>query len=278
MIASLFFILGASSCGNQVEESDEPPLAEVFDSKLYPSDIMNESKTQFSGVDSASFVQAYVDQWVRGKLVEELAEKEIASDQMVEKLVADFKASLMRHKYEQAYVEQNMNKVVTQTETIKYYEANFEKHILKSDIYLCNLMTVKIPEVEKTQLRLMWKELEQDEVTDELNQYAKNHAVQSRLGSNIWLTEEEISSVFGSSFIENNPLTKGKEYVEQNGGLRCLIKIYEKHGKNKPAPMSYLKPEIVQIILKQRKEDVLKNMIDELFNKELEQKNIKIHI
>ncbi len=68
------------------------------------------------GEDSSLIINAYVERWIRETLLLLEAERNIPSDLNIDKLVRDYRASLVRHSYEQFLVEQLLDSTVTKAE------------------------------------------------------------------------------------------------------------------------------------------------------------------
>ena len=103
IIPLIFFSCGSSSSG-----SNEKPLAKVGDSYLYPSD-MKMSLPSSNGLkqDSAEAAKKYVNNWVREMLLLQKAENNLTDDKKkFDKMVEDYRKSLITYQYESELVKQ----------------------------------------------------------------------------------------------------------------------------------------------------------------------------
>ena len=63
--------------------------------------------------DSLYQVNIQIDQWIRDKLMEQVAERNIASSSEIERMVMDYRASLIMSSYETALLNQRLDKEIT---------------------------------------------------------------------------------------------------------------------------------------------------------------------
>ena len=91
------FVLLLISCGQEDVSTTEKPLATVFNKSLYPSDIAGLVGKNVSVKDSTFLMNSYIENWAKEQLVIALAEQNIPADLDVNKLVEDYRKSLIRY-------------------------------------------------------------------------------------------------------------------------------------------------------------------------------------
>ena len=72
---------------------------------------------------------------------------------------------------------------------------------------------------------------------------------------------------------------KGNKYnVQKNiNGYEYFLKVINIRHKNEIVPLILVEEKVKKLILQKRKSDLIDNYIEELYKKELENKNIKIY-
>lgn len=92
---------------------------------LMKEDIADILPAGLSGEDSVAYVKAWVDKWVVRQLkIEEANTLFPESEHDIEKLVEDYRQSLLTSRVDQYYIDQQMDKNVTDDEVAEYYNAH----------------------------------------------------------------------------------------------------------------------------------------------------------
>lgn len=100
-------------------------IARVGREDLTREDIAATLPAALTGEDSVAYVKAYVDKWfVRQLKIEEAAKLFESSEQDIEKLVEDYRQSLLTSRVDQHYIDQRMEKEVTDEQIAEYYNAH----------------------------------------------------------------------------------------------------------------------------------------------------------
>jgi hypothetical protein len=103
---------------NSVENSKDRLLAQVGSKSLYISEMEGMFPEGISGEDSVLVIESYVGRWVREAAILNEAERNIPADLNINKMVRDYRASLVRSNYEKILVEQLLDSVVTEQELV----------------------------------------------------------------------------------------------------------------------------------------------------------------
>lgn len=126
-------ILALSSC-QKSDDSDEIPVAAVYDKVLYQSDLQSVVYEGISRSDSIVRTKAYIDNWIRQQLLLHQAEEQFEKSELnFTRQVENYRNSLIIYKYETQYVEQNLDTVVSEMEILRYIEQNNPTHELDRD-------------------------------------------------------------------------------------------------------------------------------------------------
>ena len=138
LIPILGLFMGCQNTSNSVDS--ETPLARVGNRYIYPSDIKGIGDG-LSKEDSVYQVTIQIDQWIRDKLMEQVAERNIASSSEIERMVMDYRASLIMSSYETALLNQRLDKNITPQQLSEYYNNNIEQY--KSGISWVRCLFIK---------------------------------------------------------------------------------------------------------------------------------------
>lgn len=136
MTAVLTCAAAISSCRDLTEHSDDVLLASVGHAELHASEIAGLLPQDLSGADSVQYVAACVDRWIVKQLKVQEAEALFSSSAPdIDRQVEEYRQSLLVHKIEQYYLDNEMTEI-----TDEEIEAYYNEH--KSDFHL-DRMVVK---------------------------------------------------------------------------------------------------------------------------------------
>lgn len=276
----LSILIIATSCKpkEDVEETtlNDSLLAEVFNYKLYESNLNGLYPMNATESDSTQFRIAFSERWLREKLVLHEAEQHIPADLDIDKLVQDYRSSLIRHSYEKQLITELMDTSITSEELTEYYEKNKEQYQLETPIIRCLLIKGKEEDFDLSKLNTLWRS-NKDEDKEELLRYCESNADLFLLNDSIWYSLEEISSLFPFEVLTINNFRQKQrlnfKYLED----RYLFRIIEIISKKETAPLSYIHERAKRVVLHQRELKFIEELKESLYEKEINGNNIKIY-
>ncbi|MCO6485183.1 MAG: hypothetical protein J5I41_05330 [Saprospiraceae bacterium] len=259
-----------------VTEPEDVLLAEVFQKKLYLGDVRNMLHEDASPQDSTRIVNAYVARWVRDQLLLAKAEENVPKDLNIDKLVADYRASLVLHLYERRLMETQLDSSVNEAELIDFYEANKEQYLLEKPIARILFLKLRADSPNLRQALGWWNQPSDDNMR-KLRHYARRHAAEALLQDTVWMRLDEIVQLVSPKVINESSLEPGKEVRYQDGDYHYLLKVEEARSTLEVAPMAYIRDQATRAILLQRQVALLESVKDRLFEAEIRKNNVKIH-
>src|SRR5688572_20577723 len=163
MFRALFFILVTmfliAGCDfikmrnkNQGEDENRQPVARVNTAFLYKDELLGIVPANALKEDSASWVEAYVDSWIRKQLlIQEASRKININEAEVERKILDYRYSIIAYEYQTHYIKQHLDTTIQDSEIEDYYKANIDNFILKQNIIRATFMKVpkNAPQVKK---------------------------------------------------------------------------------------------------------------------------------
>lgn len=276
----MLFVLAlpVGSCGKKGGASaDAKLLAKVYDAKLYSSDVdPNLIPAEASAEDSARIMTIFVENWIQNQLTLRAAEQTVQSDAKIEKLVNDYRSSLLLQEYEKYLMREKLDSNITGDEYQKFYTANQSKYKLQETV--SRMMFIKAPSdfPGLDSLRSWWLMRNEGDY-DKLLLYCNDN--QRKLSYSL-----EEDKWFSVSFIEANmPVSAGdlkaavgRDYITADSSHTYMLKVSEFAPAGSMAPMSYAAPDIATFILHQRKLHLLDSMQKDLFNNAKKSNKIEI--
>jgi hypothetical protein len=275
MILRLLAILGLAGCaGSGDAEKGDILLAKVYDKSLYRSQLEGIVPEGTGQQDSALVVKAYTERWIRETLLMYEAERNLPKDLDIDQLVRDYRASLVRFKFEEQMIAEKLDTVVTEAETRRFYESNKDQFQLESTILKC--LVIKLPgRAPQTELNKLWNSRNPaDEAA--LETYAGKWASEALLNRKKWYKLETIAALLPEGTLTSENIASRREGTLNDGGYRYYYRVLETVQGKTTAPFDYVREQASKVILHQRKQQLLEKWKQELYEKEVRRENVKI--
>lgn len=274
MVSGVLLWGGCQYIGKQPAE--ERLLAKVHSKSLYLSELDGMFPDGTTGEDSSLIINSYVERWIREALLLHEAEKSIPSDLNIDKLVRDYRASLVRHNYEKIIVEMALDSVVTAEELAAFYERHKEQYQLESPVVRCYFIKVPLSAPDLDELRSYWNKNKTRENYAPLVDYCNQHAVAHLLEDSAWYCIEDIAAEFPAGVVATDRVTR-RELTHKDAEYLYYLDIFEVRNRNEPAPLGYVTQDLRKTILRYRKIKLLEDKKEEMYELELRRNNIQVY-
>jgi hypothetical protein len=277
MRLSLLFIVIAlvlGACGDKDTGNKDREIAKVYDKSLLASETAGVVPPGTNPQDSALLVNAFIQRWISDQLLMYEAERNIPKDANIDKLVRDYRASLVRFNYEEQLIGQKLDSTVNETEVREFYEAHKDEFQLQSTILKCLLvkMPVSGPTSEMTKL---WNS-RSDSDAAKMMELAKNKATLALLDRNKWYRLDEVAAILPQGTLTADNIGSRREGTLSEGDHKYYYRVLETVRGKETAPFDYVQEQASKVILHKRKQDLLENWKKEVYENELRRGNIKV--
>ena len=274
----IILILLIISCEFE-NNSKEEPIARVNDNFLFFSDIQDSLDENMSQNDSMLAVNSAINNWASKKLLYEKAIFNLSNSKQneLDLLVKSYESDLYISNYEKEWLKTRVDTIVSNNQLESYYDDNKNKFRLRQDILLARFIELPIENFNKTQIVGSFKRLNfQDKIyLDSISLQFKS----SFINDSVWLRPELFFNKFKiENKINYNRYFKKKRFFEIKD-LESLYLVYisDIQKKNDYAPMSYVKPTLVQILLNKRKLEMKKQLKTDILKQGIAENNFEIY-
>ena len=259
--------------------SKEEPLARVNDNFLFFSDIQESLDENMSQNDSMLAVNSAINNWASKKLLYEKAIFNLSNSKQneLDLLVKSYESDLYISNYEKEWLKTRVDTIVSNDQLQSYYNENKNKFRLRQDILLARFIELPIENFNKTQIVRSFRRLNfQDKIyLDSISLQFKS----SFINDSVWLRPELFFNKFKiENKIKYNRYLRKKSFFEIKD-LESLYLVYISDilRKNDYAPMSYVKPTLVQILLNKRKLEMKKQLKTDILKQGIAENNFEIY-
>ncbi|GJM33677.1 MAG: hypothetical protein DHS20C18_26780 [Saprospiraceae bacterium] len=258
-------------------DGEDRLLAKVQNKSLYLSEMDGMFPLGTTSEDSSLIINAYLSRWIKDALLLYEAERNIPSDLNIDKLVRDYRASLIRHNYEQIIVEQRLDSTVSQAELTAFYEENKEQYQLETPIIRCYFIKVPLPVPESSKLRRLWNSSSMG-AFHSLSKYCDEHAEAQLLEDSVWYNVEKIAMELPKGTLTADNVGSKREFTQRDGKYQYYFRLFELKKRKDIAPLSYIEDQARKVILHNRKIKLLQEAKEELYDRESRRDNIQVFV
>jgi hypothetical protein len=274
MRALVFVVFAQAACSKGDTKSGDVVVASVYDKKLYKSELTDVVPEGVAGDDSTLLASAYIKRWSLDALMMYQAERNVTYDEELDRLVRDYRASLVRHSFEEKLISEQLDSTVLEPELRSFVEKNEDQFQLESTILRCKI--IKIPEDAPVQeFNKLWSDKTYEGKT-KLQEAATQWASVRLLDDQKWYRIDEINGLLPKGTITSDNASASKEGSIRDGNFVYYYRVLEAVRGKQTAPFEYSKNKAAVLILHQRKNQILEKWKADSYEKELRRKNIQI--
>ena len=268
-------LLVISGCKQPTGETSKDVIVSMGSERLTREELETYVPNGISKQDSLIASENFIRFWIREALIYEIAVKNVADKKEIERLVENYRQSLIIYRYQEQLVREKLSKVITDKAIRQYYNEN--KSNFKLDAPLVKGMFLKIPANASgiDNVRSWYKSIKTKDL-ESLDKYIVKNAVSYDDFFDHWVDLESIKDKLPTGKLNENLLQKHIELQDSN--FYYFIKIYDYLRPGDYEPVEHAEPYIKEILINQKKADFLRSVENDLYNEALKKGKIKFHI
>lgn len=232
-------------------------VAKVGDHKLFRSQLENYIPAGASPADSAALARQWINAWAENLLLLDMAEEQLSDQEKdVTEELERYRETLLKYRYEQLYVDQRLDTLITEEETEKYYNNNPARFRLDRPVVKARYMI--IPASSKS-----IKQLKKQMASDDIEENAKADSLASKVAlkyvdaSDSWMDIITLAQELGTEYrsLQSSIKQQFAEWKDDSDNLHIAY-IAEMVPEGKTAPLEYCRKKVRDLILSERKHQV----------------------
>lgn len=269
----LLFVV--ASCQKQVEHGGKTPLVQVGNQFLYKEDMQQTLPYALSSDDSLRFVRDFVRKWVEEQVLYEKAEHNVRGDERLERMVAEYRRTLILNNYEHRLLQQKVSEEIPEEELQRYYEENKELFELEESVVKGVFLKIPLASSGLKELKKWYKD-NSDEALEQLEKYAFRYAVVYEYFYEHWIPISELEGKIIVNLAEISERFDEQRDIEAMDHEYCyLLHIEEFVAKGEVKPYDLARHEIMDLLANYRKVELMDKVKKELYNESMEMGRIK---
>lgn len=255
------------SCGRGVQDVGADVLVSVEGHSLLRSEVESVIPRTLSSADSLLMAESYVKKWVKDVLVYDVAEENLGEEMAdVERLVEAYRHSLIRYRYQEQLVRERLSAEIRESDVLNYYETNQKKFELKTNLVKGLFLKVPIDAPGLADLK-RWYKSDDASAVEKIDKYSLQNAAIYDYFYDKWMDFEDVMENIPIQLSNPSAYLKANKTLEVSDSSYCyLLNIRDYIPAGQVAPYDYVQPQIMDMLLAQRKQKFLRDFEEELYN------------
>jgi len=274
----LAFILFLSCDSIEFQKKDiitNKPIATINNKSLFKEDVASLLPKNVDTKDSIVLIRSIINSWAIQQLLLLKAEENTTKNDNseVDKLVSEYRQALLINGYKERLIKQQLDTLIKQKEIADYYKLNSKNFRLNEELIKTRYLHFSNDLLDKKEVVRLFKDgAIEDLEALELRQLTFKMMM---LNDSVWTSLENV--MLKMPFSRNNLLKKTKLFQKEDSLGLYLVAINDVLLRNQIAPLSYIEPTIKQMILHQRKLQLIRDIEKIIVKDAIQNKNFKIH-
>jgi len=251
------------------------PIASVHNNNLYTEDIKLLIPKNIEKNDSLVFTRSIINSWaVKQLLLKKAEDNNTQNDNSeINNLVKDYRQALLINGYKERLIKQQLDTLIEQQEIIDYYRLNSKNFRLNEELIKTRYLHFSNDLIDRKEVVKSFKKGTIEDLEElEIKQLTFK---QIMLNDSVWTPLENV--LLKIPFSRINLLKKTKLLQKEDSLGLYLVTIKDVLLRNQIAPLSYIKPTIKQMILHQRKLQLIRDLEKIILKDAIQNKSYKIH-
>ena len=270
----LAVLLAVSSCQLVHRVSDttselfgDEVVARVGRHKLFRSELSGYIPAGASPEDSLALAQQYINSWAEELLFLDMADAQLSKEEKnVDRELEEYRRTLLKYRYEERYINERLDTLITDAEVRSFYEAHADRFTLDRPLLKARYMVIP---ADSRSLRAIRERMGSDDAMDALaaDSLAFTAALRYVDSSDSWMDALLLARELGTDEESMMKTLKNRfiEFKGEDGNLRVAY-VVDLARKGEPAPLEYCAERIRDIILSARKHDLVSGLERDLLN------------
>jgi hypothetical protein len=257
--------------------ADDEVVARVGGTYLYNSELAVSMPSGLTKADSISYAQEYISKWIVGRLKLSEAEKIFSqSEEDIDKLVEEYRRSLLVRKLDQYYIESEPYGDITNTDISNYYNAHRGDFRITTPMVRGEIVAISDDYRRREQLLKLFNSSKSSEQEDFAELCRKNNFLHLKFEDWVSFTD----------FLGNLPLlrTSGHEDKLDNRKLQTIhhnktyyyYRITSALKRGDTMPLNMVRENIRQILINKERNNILRKHEELLMKNALSSGHAKI--
>ena len=275
----LLLAIALYACGDKQAAGPDDAAARVNNTYLGREELTGLVPAGTGKADSSAIVKNYIDRWASQRLMYDAAVVNIGDEKQKELdgLIKQYTADLYTKAYIEEVVKQSVDTVVPREELVKYYNVNKEN--FRTTAMLVRLKYIRMakdhPKYALARQRFLSGSKKDSKALNDMALHFKSYA----FNDTVWTDMNGIYQKLPFINPDNRDkyMRSGTSYQYPDSTDVYLVKVSRVIDRNQVAPFEYIKPTLQQVIINNRKLELIKKFQKEITDDAIKNNKYEIY-
>ena len=253
------------------------PIVEIGTDVLYEEDIKQVVPLGLSEADSTYFAQQFIKNWAQDVLFYQNAIRNIPDTKDIDRLVENYRRSLIEHEYQRRLIEQKFSSETAEEDIEQFYNDNERLFVLDESLLRGLFLKISNKSHDLSDIRKLYTR-QDDESFEEIEKYSIRNAARCEFFYDNWRTVAEIEVLLP-------PLEKPLEsMLKDNGSFEFkdeeyiyLLNVSEFAPKGGIEPLDHARSRIRGLLINSNEVSYMRKIKEDLYDAAIEKNRIIFH-
>ena len=253
------------------------PIVEIGTDVLYEEDIKQVVPLGLSEADSTYFAQQFIKNWAQDVLFYQNAIRNIPDTKDIDRLVENYRRSLIEHEYQRRLIEQKFSSETAEEDIEQFYNDNERLFVLDESLLRGLFLKISNKSHDLSDIRKLYTR-QDDESFEEIEKYSIRNAARCEFFYDNWRTVAEIEVLLP-------PLDKPLEsMLKDNGSFEFkdeeyiyLLNVSEFAPKGGIEPLDHARSRIRGLLINSNEVSYMRKIKEDLYDAAIEKNRIIFH-
>lgn len=253
------------------------PLVEIGTDVLYEEDIRQVLPLGLSDADSAVFAKQFIRNWAQDVLFYQNAIRNIPDTKDIDRLVENYRRSLIEHEYQRRLIEQKFSSEISDEEVEQFFNDNQRLFILDESLVKGLFLKISNKSHDLSDIRKLYTS-QDDESFEEIEKYCIRNAARCEFFYDNWRTVAEIEVLLPTldkpleNMLKDNVSFefKDEEYI-------YLLNVSEFAAKGGIEPLDHARSRIRGLLINSNEVSYMRKIKEDLYDAAIEKNRIIFH-
>ena len=242
-------------------------VARVGEHRLMRSELAAYIPAGVSSEDSLALAQSYIKSWAEELIFLDMAEKHLSNEEKdVTKDLEDYRRTLLKYRYEERYINDRLDTLISDEEVRAYYREHMDKFLVDRPLLKVRYMIIP---ADSRSLKTIKELMSSDDAMDAIaaDSLAFTAALRYVDSSDAWMDAIILARELGTDEVSMMAALRNRT-IELKGddGLLRVAFVVDMVQKGNPAPLDYCEERIKDILLSARKHELVGGLERDLLN------------
>jgi hypothetical protein len=242
-------------------------VARVGEHRLMRSELAAYIPAGVSSEDSLALAQSYIKSWAEELIFLDMAEKHLSDEEKdVTKDLEDYRRTLLKYRYEERYINDRLDTLISDEEVRNYYREHMDKFLVERPLLKARYMIIP---ADSRSLKTIKELMSSDDAMDAIaaDSLAFTAALRYVDSSDAWMDAILLARDLGTDEASMMSALRNRtiEFKGDDGLLRVAY-VVDMVQKGSPAPLDYCEERIKDVLLSARKHELVGGLERDLLN------------